>query len=295
MAFETLLTDGMAHITSGIALSLLDFVTSKAANPKAARLERKQDCLASIEILLDSEAPEQSVRDEEGGDSSVEVHTIAKDSVQYAEHIATVQEYLRYSGLVRLQLPLMQRIKDGVRNLLFHEKMNDLSNLQKLGVAVGIEVLYDTLFGFYYYTSILKQSPVAAIAVNLYQIPAFWLGLWLGNGLKKCINLMITPGEEKQLDRMIQQLLQETKIVEIIVEYQPPEGVKDVLTEKGMEVYASQLTQIGQKAFSHLKRLAESAKDAADDVLSYPQKQAEKQEQAQGERRKRFDELTKGR
>ena len=156
MALESLVTDGMAHIGSGIALSLLDFITSKVANPKTVRLDRKKHCLAAIEILLDTESPQTPSESDESEEAPVETHSIAKDSVQYAEHIATVRDYLRSSGLVKLQLPLVQRIKNSVRNLIFHEKINNLSNLQKLGVAIGVEVLYDTLFGFYYYTSILK-------------------------------------------------------------------------------------------------------------------------------------------
>ena len=47
-------------------------------------------------------------------------------------------------------------------------------------------------------------------------------------------------------------------------------------------------------AFSQIKTIAESAKDAADDVLNYPQKQEEKHAQEQEGRRRRFDEITKG-
>ena len=292
MAFETLLSDGMAHTGAGIALALLDFITSKVANPKRARLEQKKRCLEAIEVLLDTEKSPQLISTEgDQEENGVDVHTVPRDSVQYAEHVATVREYLRSSGLVKLQLPLFQKIKDGVKSVLVHEKINDLSNLQKLGVAIGVELLYGVVFGFY----ILKQNPVAVIAANLYQIPAFWLGLWVGNGLKTFINLLITPGEEKKLDRMIQQLLQQTDIVKIIVAYQPPEEVQRRFAEKGLEIYTSQLTRVGQNAFKNLKQLAESAKDAADDVLNFPQKHAEQETQKQEERRKRFDDLTKGR
>jgi hypothetical protein len=43
-----------------------------------------------------------------------------------------------------------------------------------------------------------------------------------------------------------------------------------------------------------LTRAGQSAKDAVDNVLNYPREQEEKQAQEQEERRKRFDELTKG-
>ena len=115
--------------------------------------------------------------------------------------------------------------------------------------------------------------------VNIYQIPSFWVGLWLGNGLKKFINLLITSSAEKKLDKAIQELLQRTNIVEIVVNYEPPEQIRSNLLEQGVPIYASQLTRVGQGAFSHLKHLAASARETADDVLNYPQKQEERREQ----------------
>ena len=291
MAFEFFVSDALAHTGAGVALSLLDFISAKLANPKAARLERKQQCLAAIEVLLDTETPPKTERISGGEEETPkkEVFTVAKDSVEYAEYVTQVRDYLRSSGLVKLQVPLFQRIKGGVRSLLLHEKINGLSKLQKLWVALGFEVLYAALAGFF------SQNFVAAVASGLYRIPAFWLGLWLGGGLKSFINLIVTPKEEKKLDRTIEALLQETRIAEIIVQYQAPEQVQRSLSEKGLEIYGSQLTRAGQSAFSQIKKIAESAKDAADDVLNYPQKQEEKHTQEQEERRKRFDELTKGR
>ena len=298
MAMEALLTDGFAHVGAGIALSLIDFFTYKVANPKDSRLQQKKQCLGAIEVLLDSERAQKP--DEQPSSSShdehtvEEVHIVSKDSIHYAEHVHVVRDYLRSSGIVKLKLPFVERMKDGIKSLIFHEKINGLSNLQKLGVAVGVEVLYDTVFGFYYYTAVLKKSPVAAIAVNLYQIPAFWLGLWLGNGLKKFLDIMITPGDEKKLDKTIRQLLKQTDIVEIIMNYTPSDDVQHRLAEQGIEMYASQLTRLGQGAFTHLKQLAETAKETADTVMKYPEKQEEKREQEQEGRKKRFDELTKG-
>ncbi len=287
MAIETILTDALAHGGSGIVLSLLDFVTSKVANPKAARLEQKKKCLTSIEVLLDSESAQEEPTPNPSQEGN---YVVSKDSVEYAQHVTAIRDYLRSSGLVKLQLPFVRRIKNGARNLIFHEKINGLSNLQKLGVAIGVEVLYDSVFGFHYYTNVLKKSPVAAIVLNLYQIPAFWVGLWLGNGIKKFIDIMITPRDEKKLDKAIRQLINDTKIVEIIVNYTPPEVVQSSLAEKGIEMYTSQLTRAGQSAFKHLKQLAETARETAGDMLSSSQKHEEEKE----ERRKRFDELTKG-
>lgn len=289
MSLETILTDALAHAGAGVALAFADYLSSQLTNPKAARLQRKQACLQSIEILLDSETDAAPTA------ATVERRVVPKESVEYAEHVARVQSYLRSSGLVKLQAPLMQRIKDGVLGVVRDEKINNLSNTQKLGVTAVAEIAYEFVFGFYHATQVLKQSPAAAVAANLYQIPAFWVGLWIGSGLKKFVNLMFTPQEEKQCDRLIRQLLDETPIVQLIVAYQPPESLKSGLAERGLSVSAAQLTRVGQGAFKQIKQIADTAKGAADDVLHFQEKQAEKERQAQEERRKRFDDLTKGR
>ncbi len=307
MALETLLTDGLVHVGAGIGLAMLDFLTYRVGNPKDERLKRKTKCLAAIEVLLDTEnslapSPQPSfdatIKEEqeeptptpsqEGNDE--EVHVASKDSVEYAGHVTAVCDYLRSSGIVKLELPLLERIKDGFRNLIFHEKINGFTNLQKLGVAIGVEVVFDIAVGLY-----RSAVPITALAKSLYQIPTLWIGLWLGNGIKKFLDIMTTSAEERKFDKAIQQLLQDTNIVEIIVKYTPPEGVQKNLFEQGINLSTTQLTQFGKGAFTHLKQLAETAKETAEDVLNYSQKKEEQQEQEREERKKRFDELTKGR
>ncbi|GAK57280.1 hypothetical protein U27_04245 [Candidatus Vecturithrix granuli] len=305
MAIESLFTDALAHAGSGIVLALADFVSSRVANPKAGRLERKKQCLVSIDALLDSEPAQQvqtaaesstnTKQTETPAPPAEERHPIPKDSLEYAKHINVVRNYLTSSGLAKLKLPLFERVKQWFASLIRDEKINGLTNLQKLGVAAGVEVLYDTIFGFHYYTAVLQYSPFATIMVNLYQIPSFWAGLWLGNGLKKFINLLISSSDEKKLDKAIQGLLQRTNIVDVVVNYEAPEQIRNNLLEQGISLSASQLTRVGQSAFAHLKHFATSARDTADDVLNYPQKQAERREQEREDRKKRFDDLTRGR
>ena len=290
MAIETIIADAVAHAGAGVALAFFDYLSSKLTNPKAARIARKRKCLNSIDALLDSEEPNPP-----DSPADVERRAVPKDSLEYAAHIADAQAFLRSSGLVRLQTSLWQRVKDGARSVLVDEKINGLSATQKLFVAMGAEIVYEIAFGFYHVTQILKRSPASAVAANLYQIPAFWLGVWAGGGLKTLVNLLVTPYEEKQLDRMIRKLLEETNIVSIVVNYRAPETLKSHLTAQGLEMSAAQLTRMGQGAFRQLKEFAETAKQTADDALHYPQKQAEQERQAQDARRKRFDELTKGR
>ena len=199
-----------------------------------------------------------------------------------------MREYLRTSGIVKLQLPFFSRLKDGIRNLLWHEKINPLTNMQKFGVAFGVEVVYDLGFDFRY-------NGMAGLAGTLYQIPAFFAGLWIGNGVKKVLDFFITPAAEKKLDRAIHQLLQETVIVALIVKYAPSEQVQKELAPRGSQIYLIQLTQVGKGAYKRLQQMAATAQNTAGNVLHFAQKQEEKAQQEREARQKRFDELTKGR
>ena len=289
---DTFLTDALAHTFAGIAAALLDFASSKVATPSAKRLSQKQQCLAAIDALLDSEPATAAVAEDP---SAPPRQRLAKDSLAYAEQINIARDYLCAAGFVKLELPFFQRALNGIRNVVKHEKINNLAPLQKLWVALGVESIYNLLFGFYFYTNILKKSPVIAVAVTLYQIPAFWAGLWLGGGLKTVLNYLFTSGDEKKLDAAIQQLLQRTPIVNIVVNYRPPETVQQSLLERGSALSAAQLTRVGQGAFQQIKQFAENAQASAADVLNYPEKQRAKEQQARDERKKRFDDLTQGR
>ncbi len=304
MALETFVTDGLAHIAAGVGIATLDFLTYRVANPKDERLNRKTRCLASIEVILDTEKSldrtaepsfEEAVKDEQGGaalpsDEKPEAHIVPKDSLEYAQHVANVQNYLRSTGIVKLDLPFYERMKDGVKNLIYDGKVNDLTNLQKLGVAIGVEVVGDIVIGVYQ-----GAFPIPAVAKSLYQIPTLWVGLWLGNGLRAFLNMLTTSGEERRLNKGIEQLLKETTVVDIIIAYEPPEEIQKGLFEQGINLSATQLTRLGKGAFHHLKQFAESAGETAEGVVHYAEKKEEQAQQEKAERQKRFDKLTKGR
>lgn len=302
MALEQILTDSFAHAGVGVALALADFLTHKLTNPTAQRVTQKARCLQAMECLLDSAAPQISAASagqppaetESGTESSPQPVfapqkiIISQDSVEYAEQIAIVREYLRATGLVKFQLPAVERVKNGMKHLLLDEKLNNLSTPIKLGIAAGVEIVYDVIFDF-------RVQGAGGIATTLYQIPAFWAGLWLGNGVKKIINLFLISKDERRLEKTIQQLIHDTPIVDLVVRYEPPEQVQQELNSRGIQVYVSQLTRTGQGMYKRLQHLAESAKSTADGVIHFSQKQQEKEQQERDERKKRFDDLTKGR
>jgi hypothetical protein len=55
------------------------------------------------------------------GDSPTDLQ---KDSMEYAEQVTMVRDYLRTSGLVKLQLPVLDRMKDGLRNLVLKPRIS---------------------------------------------------------------------------------------------------------------------------------------------------------------------------
>jgi len=290
MAIEAVVTEAVAHAGVGVAVSLVDFLSAQFTNPAKSRIHQKTRYLQAIDLILDAESPPQSAISKDSAE--------CKNSVEYAEQVSVVREYLRRSGLVKLQVPFFQRFKDGVRNVLAHEKINTLANLPKLGIAAVIEIVYDVFFEF-------QMRGAAGIAASLYQIPALFAGMWVGTWLNKIINLFMSSSDERKIEKTLKKLMQDTAIVDIVMQYEPPEALKAELSSQGIDMYVSQLTRTGKGAYKHLRHIAETAKDAAgaaqkaagavaDDVVHFSQNQQEKTEQERTDRRKRFDDLTKG-
>ncbi len=290
MPIEAVVTEAVAHAGVGVVVSLADFLTAKISNPATSRIQQKTRYLHAIDLILDAE--------NSSADTSTaavrQQPTVSKNSVEYAEHVSVVRDYLRTSGLVKFDVPFLQRIKDATRHLLAHEKLNTLANLPKLGIAAALEILYDVVFDF-------QMRGAAGIAASLYQIPALFFGLWAGTWLNRILNLFMSSADERKIEKTLKKLMQDTAIVEIVVQYEPPDAVKAELSSRGIDVYVSQFTRAGKGAFKHLQQIAETAKDAAGaaqraagDVVHFSQKQQEKETQEREERRKRFDDLTNG-
>jgi len=280
MGLENITADAMAHFGTGVGLSLLDYITAKLANPKSDRLERKKSCLESIDFLLD-----QAKGGEETG----------ADPLRYAERVEAVKEYMHEHALAKVSIPLAARIKEFFSTLIRHEKINNLTYPRKFALALGIEILYDSVFGFHYYTVVRQKSPIAAISENLYQVPAFFFGLVLGNYVKKFFNWFLTPGKEKDMDRTIRKLLAETDIVRIVVEYEPAEALREQLLERGFKAGAFSLTRAGSKAYRHILDVSQGAMEAADALIHYKERRDEKHAKEMDSTKKRFDDLTRNR
>lgn len=279
MTFDKLVADGIVHMGAGVILALADFITSNVSTSQKNRIEQKTECLRSVELLLDAEAP--------GSEADGEREILSKDSVEYAAHVGKVRDYLAASGLMKMRLPFATKIKEGVRHFVYHEKINTMHNLNKFLTGVGIEIAYDVLIEFPY-------KGISGIAATLYQAPLFFAGLWLGNAGCGLVRAM-SSGEERTLDKTIRRLVEETNIVDIVLNYAPSEDVKEEMHSAGQELIGVQLSLAGKKLRKGMQQIADTAKQAAEQVTTYQERKREEEEKEKEDRKKRFDDLTKGR
>lgn len=275
MPIDTLLADAAAHAGAGIALSILDYVSAKLANPGTRRVEEKARRLTAMEKVMDAQ----------GDDPSAETE---RNSAAYAQNIAEAREGLRRSGMVKLHRSFGESVKDGFHALLFGEKVNSLSVTGKLGLSAVIEILYDLFWEF-------SKREMGGIAATLYQIPAFFVGLWLGKLLTRAADAMLISEEEARLDETLEGLVQKTSLAEIVTAYVPSEAVKTEMAASGTKWSAAGLTRAGKKIAEGLESAAADVKDAAGDALAFKEKREEAEKAVQTGRRDRFDDITKGR
>ena len=272
MPIDTMLMDATGHFFGGVGLAVADYMSSRALNPKSKRVEEKKECMESIELLLDAET---------NGD-------MPKDSKQYVLNIQNVRDYLVGSGMAKMELPWTERTSNFFRSLFVDEKINNLTWRQKLAVAVGAELIYDSLIGFRYYTDVLQESPIAALARNLYQIPVMFAGLVVGKGVTNVVDWFLTSSEERQMDKTIKQLLKETPILDVITNYTPSEQVQQELKGSGVKDKVYELTGAG-------KDYARKAAAAVGSVLNYRERRQQREAEEDAGRQARFNDLTKGR
>ena len=319
MNIEATLYDASAHFVAGVVFSGLDYVSYMAKNRRSLRLVQKKESLESIERILNAiKIPEEktlpsTIDNDSAGetakktvDQSPEARIPVRSQPQpvridhnvMAHDVAVVKEYLRRHGYVKYDVPLVLKVKDFFHSLMYDERLNTLSNRQKLLFAGGIEIIYDTGLGFSYYTNIVKESPVAAFARNLYQIPMFFSGLVVGSALRRPINWLLKSREETKLDKAIVKALYSTPIIEFTTQYEPPSDVQQQMESEGIGVYGTTLTSKGQGICESLqsfgRKLAERASGVAGSYTRYRQAKDVRDEQDRQRTRTRFDEITRG-
>jgi hypothetical protein len=167
------------------------------------------------------------------------------ESMQYALNVDLVKDYFMSEGIIKKNVPFHLKVKSFFRNLIYEERLNNLSTGAKFLFATLAEFLYDSVFGIRYYTQVRQESPLASLANNIYQIPAFFGGLWFGNIAKKGFDWFRST-DEKKLDKTINKLVRNTDIVDLVLTYRPPESLKAELEKKGIKDYTTRLTSAGK-------------------------------------------------
>jgi len=302
----------LEHFGAGVAVAGADYATYLVTNKRSKRIDDKKEVLKSIDFILKAnpkpaeaiveEKPEEKVKGTATAEKSLEdnvkeatvlpkAEADLTDSSQYAINIEVVKSYFTKTGTIKQDLSLFKKVKNFFHDLIYTERINNLSNVGKLGFALGAEILYDTAFGFAHYTQVKGQTPIGSWANNIYQVPAFCGGLIAGNALKKGFNYMVVTGEERKLEKGIAQFVRESEIVDLVLQYEPSEHVNQVLEDQGIESHSSKLTRAGEKMY---KKLGKKIGDAAYKVTHYNQMKREEQEKESQALKDRFDELTKG-
>lgn len=276
--FENLVSDALSHLVAGVTLSIVDFSTSKISNQSVERIEIKKDCLIAMDFILE--------QNNTGNGASTDIK-----ETNYAENIIKIRKYLISNGLLKNRVNFVTYLN----NFIKHEKINNLTVAQKFGLAIGLEVIYDTLFGFHHYTVIMKQSPIAAIASNIYQIPAFFAGLLFGEKILGIYKWLAISSDEKSLDKTIDELIKNTPVIKYVQEFTPSPDTSAKMNKQGIDNIEAELTYAGKKIFTGLQGLADRTKKAMECLVNYKMKNEEKLKNDSEARKKRFDEITKGR
>jgi hypothetical protein len=290
MGIESAVTDGILHFSTGIVISLVDYTTYRIVNPKEKRIEKKQEFLTSLDKILEAQEPKP-------GDTG-SLKQVNTDSVQYAIHVEAAKRYLKEEGLIKYDLNLFGKIREFIHSLIHDEKINNLSNPQKLGVAVGLEIVYDSLFGFNYYTQVVKESPIAALSRNIYQVPLLFSGLWVGHQMRNAVDWLSTSSEERKLNKIIRKSVKVTPIVDMVLNYKAPENIKEELADHGFQFYATQMTRSGKSIYHRFLKYAQEVSHSTAETARYIANYGERKRQEEAEQKEkrlaRFQEITKG-
>ncbi|OLC27021.1 MAG: hypothetical protein AUI91_14935 [Acidobacteria bacterium 13_1_40CM_3_56_11] len=275
MAIDDYVVNAAWHVAAGFTLSMLDYLRGRKVYNKDARIEDQRSCLQSINLILDSEMVPAA-------DPSGETKPVLnKDSLQYAVNIAEARRYFARNDLIPAD-SVIQNIKNYLKGLRRGEFINPLSPWNKFFLAIGLEVIYDTLLGRSSYRD-AGQSPLVAFAYNIYQIPAFWAGLMLGSGIRWLVNFVSTPSEERKLTKEIQRRVRGTNILDIVQNYEPSEDIEKQLSLKGVS-FASITAP-----------MSEGVRYLIDEISGYSAKKEAARNQERERIRNSFKDLTKGR
>jgi hypothetical protein len=266
------------HYGAGIVLSLADYTAYRLRSKSEDRIAQKKRCLESIETILNAQDMKNVTEETPAIPSAPKID---RESMQYALNVAEVKRYLTMEDMIK-EPSIFKRLGNYFRSVPRHELINPLRWTNTLYFAMTAE-LAENVVAWDYYTKTVGDSPIGGLARNVYQVPAFFVGLQTGKAIRKPIDWMVKPSDEKKADRMIKDLVLDTPIVQIVTEYEPSDNVQHQLDARGMSFNA-----LAAPFSRGLKQLAGS-------VTEYG-KRAEAKRKAESDARiSGFDDLTKDR
>ncbi len=272
MEAPTIVQDMSQHFGAGVAVSLGDYLLYRAAysRRKEEVIEANQRCLESIIRVIEAE------KSAAGGAT-----VMATDSLQYAENIRTIREHLEEHDVIKPKFT--ERLSKIGRDLVNEERVNNLGWWGTLATATVLEFGYDSILWASHYSNVHGESPLGNFSRNLYQIPAFLVGLYVGRGVRFAIEMGLSRTERKQ-ERLIKDAVRETTILDIVTKYLPSETVQEQLRARGP----------GGVARSLAGSVTAGAERLTGGLAARRRRKAEEAAASAEAVRKRFEELTKG-
>jgi hypothetical protein len=234
MSLETNIGNAVATFFTGVGLSLADRLYSE--NAKRFREERENRKLEQVKAL-------SYLAETDSGISSEE----------YCHAIIKARDYFESRGIQRSKRVFRQAVDKIAHYSTSPELINNLKAGSKLALAAGIQITYD---GFMLLTQVLtgRGHFGRAFAHSLYQVPAFFAGMWLTGKALDAKDKVIKSKNEKELDSMARELTADGKLLDIVRNYSPTAKLKEVESRVIEETEQQQLPERTQAAYSPLEK-----------------------------------------
>ncbi len=205
--------EAFMHYLGGIVASGVDRVFSKNSGRFAQ--QRIKDKLSEVESL-------QYI---------VQNHSnTAEEYPEFHKHVMGAKKYFEDRGIsldredAGFENPgLWERTKQVFKNIGYyknHERFNNRSLAGKLAAASGFELIGDC-FVLLGQMTIGKGDIAVALGEDSYQIPSFYLGLLTGRGVLYVKDFFTVSKDERELDKIANELVSDGKILEIVKNYSP--------------------------------------------------------------------------
>jgi len=204
--------DAIGHFLAGVALSMGDRHFSRnATRYSQARKETKLEQVTSLHYIAE--------------------HSDGNDLISSEDYYQSVRKardfFVSHGEIPRDKKPRLN-LAERLQFYKENERINNLPLTSKLGVAFAIELAGDMIVE----TSQIvwgRGNGIKALGESVIQTPFLCLGFISGKGILYMKDLFRTK-EEKELDAMAEELIQDGKILERVRSYSPTQHIKSIQT-----------------------------------------------------------------